>query len=82
MSAEAAQLFAPLIVWAFWAVVIGLLAKRKNLNLWGWGLLGGLFWPVGLIALAFQKFRCAACSQPIEGKPAEGKLCGTCVAED
>lgn len=76
----AAYVLAPYIVWLFWALVIGLLAKRKNLNPWSWGLLGGLFWPVGLIALAFQKYRCKVCGEPIEGRPAEGKLCGSCAA--
>jgi hypothetical protein len=78
---SAAHVFAPYIVWIFWGVVIGLLAKRKNLNPWGWGLLGGLFWPVGLIALAFQKFRCTVCGSSIDGKPAKSKLCGDCAAE-
>ncbi len=69
----AAHVFAPYIVWIFWGLVIGLLAKRKNLNPWGWG--------IGLIALAFQKFRCKDCGSSIEGRSAEGKLCASCVAE-
>jgi len=77
----AAHVFAPYIVWIFWGLVIGLLAKRKNLNPWGWGILSGIFWPIGLIALAFQKFRCKDCGSSIEGRSAEGKLCASCVAE-
>lgn len=41
----------------------------------------GLFWPVGLITLAFQKYRCPACGSTIDGKPDESKLCGDCVTE-
>lgn len=66
---------APYIVWLFWALVIALLAKRKNLNPWGWGLAGGLFWPVGLIALAFASYRCGDCGVTLEGKPGPNKLC-------
>lgn len=69
---------APVIVWLFWALVIGLFAKRKNLNPWVWGLVGGLFWPVGLVALAFMNFRCSACGSVIDGNPGPSKLCGAC----
>ena len=70
---------APYVVWLFWALVIGLLAKRKNLNPWAWGLLGGLFWPVGLITLAFQRYRCGSCCKAHDSAKRRGGLCDDCL---
>ena len=72
------ELLAFAIIWTFWSVIIGLLAKRKNLNAFAWGIAGGLWWPVGLIALAFQKYRCGSCGMKLERKPGPAKLCVGC----
>lgn len=72
------DLLAFAIIWTFWGVIIGLLDKRKNLNAFAWGIIGGLWWPVGLIALAFQKYRCESCGEKLEGKPGPDKLFAGC----
>lgn len=73
-TALAAKLLASL----FWAVVVGLLAKRKNRNPLAWGIAGALSWLIALVILAFLSFKCPKCGQPLTNKQAKAKECPAC----
>lgn len=62
----------------FWAVVVGLLAKRKNRNPIGWGIAGALSWFIALIVLAFMPYLCPKCKHKISNKEAKAKVCQNC----
>ena len=78
---EAAN-FGGLIAWLIWSViwgvVVGLLAKRKNRNPWGWGMAGAMSLLLALIVLAFMPYKCPKCSQPLTSTQAKGKECPSC----
>lgn len=42
-----------LVAFLIWGVVVGLLAKRKGRNPWGWGVAGGVSWTSHFLILAF-----------------------------
>jgi hypothetical protein len=73
-------LIAKLLASFFWAIVVGLLAKRKNLNYWAWGIAGAASWFFALVFLAFQPYRCAKCNRVIDKDRKTGKECYTCAA--
>lgn len=66
----------------FWAVVVGLLAKRKNRNPIGWGIAGALSWLIALIVLAFMPFICQKCQNNITNEEAKISNCGHCERDE
>ena len=60
------------------AVIIGLLAARKNRNGWAWGLIGGLFLLPGLIVLMFLPYLCPKCRQSISKTRWKLRTCPRC----
>lgn len=71
----------------FWGVIMALLARRKNLNLWLWSglafigvfLLGIFFVLAELIVMAFMPYKCPKCKVPLKGKDEIlKKLCPAC----
>ncbi len=68
------------ILWAGLGTVLGLLAKRKNLNPWLWGVIGGFpyFIIIGAIALACTPFRCPKCQRSLTNKEWKGRSCPIC----
>ena len=69
-----------LIAALFWAVVVGLLAKRKNLNPIGWGIAGALSWLIALIILAFMPYVCPKCGDKLSNADAKSGSCPSCNA--
>lgn len=67
-----------LIVALFWGVVVGLLAKRKNRNPWGWGLAGALSWLIALIFLMFMPYKCPKCGKSITNDEGKKGICPSC----
>ncbi len=65
-------------VMLFLAVVVGLLAKRKNRNPIGWGIAGGLFFLIALLILAFLPYLCPKCKQKISTTDAKAGNCSKC----
>ena len=74
-------ILAKLLASFFWSIVVGLLAKRKNLNPWGWGIAGAASWFIALVFLAFQPYRCAGCKRVVDKNQMTGKGCTTCIAD-
>ena len=66
------------ISYAIAALIIGLLAARKNRNGWAWGLIGGLFLIFGLLVLMFLPFLCPKCGQSISNKEWKDRICPRC----
>lgn len=73
-AATLGKLFAALI----WGLVVGLLAKRKNRNPWGWGVAGALSWIIALFILAFMPYKCPKCNQSITNDQGKNKNCPSC----
>jgi hypothetical protein len=67
-----------LIAALFWAVVVGLLAKRKNRNTLGWGVAGALSWPIALLILAFMPYVCPKCGGKLSNVDAKSGSCSSC----
>tara|TARA_R110000851_G_scaffold9382_1_gene34958 strand:+ start:732 stop:986 length:255 start_codon:yes stop_codon:yes gene_type:complete len=68
-----------LIAALLWAVIVGLLANRKNRNPIGWGIVGALSWLIALVVLAFMPYLCPKCKQKISNKDAKAGVCQNCV---
>lgn len=71
----------------FWGIIVALLARRKNLNLWLWAglavigvfLLGIFFILAELIVMAFMPYKCPKCKAPLRGKDEiSKKICPAC----
>ena len=62
----------------FWGGVVGLLAKRKNRNPYGWGLAGGSFSLLTLVLLAFMPNLCPKCGQKMPSQDAKQNACANC----
>lgn len=75
---EPVEVLANLTVMVFWAVVVGLLAKRKNRNPWLWALFGALSWVIALIVLAFQPYLCPHCREGIRKSEYKNDVCPYC----
>ncbi|MES1980775.1 MAG: hypothetical protein V4451_22270 [Pseudomonadota bacterium] len=78
-------LISKVAVLLIWGTVVGLLAKRKNRNPWGWGLAGAFSWFIALLVLAFLPYRCPVCSgslSNLEGKIKKCPKCGSFGAKD
>ena len=77
-----------LIFALFWGLLVGLLAKRKNLSFWLWGgittLSGLLLFLIGpilvLLVLAFKHYRCRQCKAPLTSAEVRKKTCRHCQA--
>lgn len=72
-------IFAKLLATIFWGTIVGLLAKRKNLNPWGWGIAGALSWGIAIIALMLMPYKCPKCDKSLtnaEGKSGNCPKCG------
>lgn len=67
-----------LIPYAISAVIIGLLAARKNRNGVAWGLIGGLFLLPGLLVLMFMPFVCPKCKQSLSNREWKQRTCPKC----
>ncbi len=69
-----------IILWAVFGTVLGLMAKRKNLNPWVWGIVAGfpLWIVIGAIALACTSFRCPKCQRSLTNKEWKGRSCPIC----
>jgi hypothetical protein len=65
-------------VFIFWAVVVGLLAKRKNRSGTLWGIVGGLSWVIALLILAFLSYLCPKCKKKLTNIEAKQHLCPDC----
>ena len=66
------------ISYAIAALIIGLLAARKNRNGWVWGLIGGLFLLPVLLVLMFMPFLCPWCQQSLTNKDWKNRTCSRC----
>jgi len=69
------------IWWAVFAVLVGLLAKRKNRSLILWGLVGGLppyNWIIAFILLAFLPFLCPRCRGRMNKRQWNERICPHC----
>lgn len=73
------SILAKLTASLFWSIVVGLLAKRKNLNFWGWGIAGAASWFIALVFLAFQPYKCAKCKSVVEKNSITANGCMTCA---
>ena len=69
------------------AVGIALLAKRKNRNVWFWGVMGaaaGALAPIllviPLIRLSFARYRCPRCGNDLTNEQARSNECPACAA--
>ena len=67
-----------IIVFLFWAVLTGLLAKRKNLNPWLWGVAGALSWFIAIIFLMFMPYKCPKCRKSITNDEGREGTCSFC----
>jgi len=67
-----------LIAYIIAAIIIGLLAHRKNRNGWLWGLIGGLFLLPGLLILMFMPYLCPKCKNKLSNQEWKDKTCPTC----
>ena len=74
----AIKLLVSLVFYAIAAVIIGLLAARKNRNAWAWALIGGLFLLPGLLVLMFMSYLCPKCKNPILNKEWRDRRCPWC----
>jgi hypothetical protein len=74
-------ILAKLLASFFWSIVVGLLAKRKNLNPWGWGVAGAASWFIALVFLAFQPYRCAKCKRVVDKNQMTDQGCTACIAD-
>jgi ssDNA-binding Zn-finger/Zn-ribbon topoisomerase 1 len=72
------QLVGPLLAYGIAALIIGLLAARKNRSGWGWGLIGGLFLIPGLLVLMFMSYLCPKCRQSITNAEWKTRTCPRC----
>ena len=70
------------VFWAVFAVVLGLLANRKNRNVLGWALIGGLFALPALLILAFLPPLCAKCRSKLSVSEWKEGKCPTCEAQE
>ena len=73
-----AAVLGKLIAGLIWGVIVGLLAKRKNRNPWGWGMAGALSWFIALLILAFMPYKCPKCSQSLTNRQGKEKECASC----
>lgn len=62
----------------FWGVVVGLLARRKNRNPWGWGVAGALSWILALLVLAFMPYVCPKCGRDLSNAEGKADRCPNC----
>lgn len=72
------SILAKVIASLVWSVVVGLLAKRKNLNPWAWGFAGAISWVIALVFLAFQPYRCAKCKRAVAKSSITANGCAVC----
>ena len=73
-----AQFSVLVIMYLGFALVIGLLAARKNRNPWAWGLLGGLSYMIALAVLAFMPYLCPRCRRPLTNSEWKERRCPAC----
>jgi hypothetical protein len=71
-------LVAKLLAALVWGVVVGLLAKRKNRNPWGWGIAGTFSWLIALVILTFLPYKCPKCERSITNDQGKNKICPRC----
>lgn len=67
-----------LLAAVFWSVIIGLVAKQKNLNPWNWAIAGVLAWPIALLILVFLPAVCPKCDRDLTRKQGTEKVCPVC----
>ncbi len=80
-SQDSSALLIMLAIYGFFAVLIGLLAWRKNRSGAAWGLIGGFVPVLALAALAFASYLCPNCQQPISNDEAKSGKCPRCAAK-
>ena len=67
------------ICWVVFALVLGVLAERKNRNVIGWALIGGLFTVPALLILAFLPPLCPKCHNRISVQDWRARRCPHCA---
>ncbi len=77
-SSDLSGLVSFLIAYAIAALIIGLLAARKNRSGWAWGLIGGLALLPGLLVLMFMPYLCPKCRKSLSNKEWKGRTCPRC----
>lgn len=73
-----AAVLGKLLASLIWGLVVGLLAKRKHRNPWGWGVAGALSWLIALLILAFMPYKCPKCRQSLTNDQGKEKDCPSC----
>ncbi|MBL8823019.1 MAG: hypothetical protein JNJ77_10560 [Planctomycetia bacterium] len=68
-----------LTVFLFFATIVGVLTSRKNRNGILWGLFGGLLFIPTMIALAFVRFLCPNCHNPLSNQQWKQRECPHCM---
>lgn len=67
-----------LIEYATAAIILGILAARKNRNYWAWALIGGLVLVPGLIVLMFFGYLCPKCHGDLSTRQWQDRTCPVC----
>jgi signal transduction histidine kinase len=67
-----------LLVYPILAGLLGALAAYKNRHIWGWGLLGGLFFAIALILLAVLPRACGTCYRSSRSFTRMEDICPRC----
>jgi hypothetical protein len=68
MHLEVFQDVLVIVTYGLAILILSIVADRKNRNPLVWGLVGGLFFPCGLVCLAFQPCLCPKCKSECKGR--------------
>lgn len=64
------------------ALIVGLLAHRKNRNPLGWSIFGFLLFFIALLCILVMPFLCPRCRKSLAKKPSQATPCFSCGFPD
>ena len=67
-----------LVQYAIAALIVGLLAARKNRNAWAWSVIGGLALIISLPVLMFMPYLCPKCKKGVSNEEWKSRSCPRC----